>query len=376
LDLIDVADGSQIWGQRYSRKRTELLGLQDELGDSIVDTLRVRLARASPRLTAIKHSTENVDAYQAYLRGRYLCDTRFESQLHKGIEHLERAVQLDPSYALAYAGIAECYNHLAGYYSSPRYYPEAKSAARKALDLDDTLAEPHASLGLSFLFYDWDWSSAEKEFRQALQLNSKYAQAHDWYGILLWVTDRLQESRSEIKRARELDPLSYIINLHAGRVLYYSRDYDGAIKQLKDTLELYPSSTIAKLELVKALEQKHLFAEAKGLLGSLNPPDPRLVSEIDEAYAYFYALSGERAEAQIILQRLKAEPKGTDSYFPIAFAQIYSALNEADQAFEWIEKAYDEHLDWLVHIKVEPRFDPIRADPRFTSVLRRMKLSP
>jgi len=381
VDLVNVSDGSQLWGQRYKRKLVDILAVQEDVAESIVETLRLRLTSKIPKRVT-KAYTENVEAYQLYLRGRYSCNMLSEEELHKGIHHLQQAIDLDPTYALAYSAAADCYDLLARYYFMPAYYPKARSAALRAIEIDGTLAEPHASLGYSMMLYDWDWHGAEKELKRALQLNPNYEVAHQWYGILLIVLGRFDQARSEMKRAQELDPLSFIINVHMGRAFYYSRQHDRAIEQLKKTLELYPHSVYshsfyATLDLARAYEQSRMYNEAIDVLRRLQvPPSKSDKSQYDVDLAYAYAVTGRKRESMAILEHLISQPKENAPLVVLDIACIYAALGETDKAFEWIEKAYDEHLDRLIYIKAEPRYDPIRSDPRFANILRRMRLGP
>jgi serine/threonine protein kinase/Tfp pilus assembly protein PilF len=373
VDLVNVLDGSQLWGQHFIRRLSDIFSVEEEVAQSVAEALRVRLSGLSRKQVA-KRYTESIEAYQSYLRGRYFCEKRMPDALHRGIDEFQKAIDLDPTYALAYSGMADCYGLLANYQlvAGNVGWSKAKAAALRAAELDDSLAEPHVSLGFSKMFYDWDWSGAENEFKRALQLNPNYEVAHHWYGILLWVVGRFDQSRAELKRAQMLDPLSYIINVNMGRALYYSRQYDQAIEQLKKTVELNPESFYAHSVLVRAYEQAKRYNEALAQLQAIR--DPYSQAKYDGALAYTYAVSGRQEEARAILGRLIAEPP--EYFVELDIADIYVALGENERAFEWLERAYGAHLDWLIYINAEPRADPIRSDPRFANLLRRMKLGP
>ncbi len=241
-DLVKVADGSELWGQQYDRKLSDILTVQGEIAKQISENLRLKLT-GEERRQLVKQYTENSQAYQAYLKGRYYWNRRTEEGFQKGVKYFQEAIENDPNYALAFAGLADSYDLLPryGFLAPNEGYPEAKEAAIKALELDDTLAEAHASLGYAEVNYDWDWAGGEKEFKRAIELNPGYATAHHWYALYLAASGRLDEATSEIKRAQELDPLSLIINSNLGRILYFARKYDQAIEQFRKTIELDPN---------------------------------------------------------------------------------------------------------------------------------------
>src|SRR5712692_4741255 len=373
-ELIDVQNDTHIWGQQYNRKITDILALQDEIVKEITATLRLRLTGEAEKRLA-KRYTANPEAYQDYLKGRYWWNKRTKEGLNKGIEYLQQAVAKDPTYALAYDGLADCYSLLAyyGFVDSKEGYPRAREAALKALEIDDSLAEAHTSLVFVKTFYDWDWSGAERESQRAIELNPRYATAHQWYGDALIQMGRLQEAIAEEKRAVELDPFSLVINRDLGDALYLARQYDQAIEQYRRTLELDPNFITVHGGLGAAYLHKSLYKEG------IAEFEKELAISPHSAYAlaglgYANAVTGRRAEAQKLLDQLNQLSK--QEYVPAVFrAQIYAGLGEKDQAFEWLEKSYeDRSIANLAEIKVDPQFDPLRSDPRFQDLLRRMKL--
>ena len=376
-ELVDVANGSQLWGGQYHRKAMDVFALQEDLSKEISGRLRLRLTgEEKQRLT--KRYTENTEAYQLYLKGRYLWNKRTEEGFRKGIEFFQQASQKDPSYALAYSGLADCHSLLAVWDFVPpkQSYPRAKEAALKALELDDTLAEAHASLAMIKTYYDWDWSGAEKEFRRAIELNPSYATAHMWYGEALGWRGRLEEAIAEEKRALELDPLSLIVNLVVADQFYLAREYDQAIEQYRKTLELDPNFVPAHWGLGGAYLQKSMYKEAttefEEALG-ISPGNTLALAGLGHAYG----VAGRRAGAQKVLEQLSELSK--QEYISAVYrATIYVGLGEKNKAFEWLEKAYeDRSIGGVVYgIKVDPVYDPLRSDPRFADLLPRVGLPP
>jgi serine/threonine-protein kinase len=373
VELVEVRNNRQLWGEQYNRKLADILAVQDEIAREITDKLRLRLSGEDKKRLS-KRYTENTEAYQAYLAGRYHWNKRTEEGLKKAIEYFEQARERDPGYALAYAGLADCYALLGDYgFLPPRdAYPKAKAAAEKALELDDTLAEAHTSLAFAKVQYDWDWPGAEREFQKALALNPNYATAHQWYSEYLSAMGRHDEALREIRRAQELDPLSLIIHAVVGRALYFARRYDEAAEQCRQTVELDPNFGVAHLFLGRIYlaagkydEAVKELQEARRLAGGT-----AVMAEVVHALA----VAGRRTEAE----QLRAElEKMKDGYVTAGrLALISVALGDKDQAFMWLDKAYDERSDTLLFLKVEPRFDSLRSDPRFAALLRRIGLPP
>jgi eukaryotic-like serine/threonine-protein kinase len=369
-ELMDVAKLSQLWGAQYNRKMADIFALQEEIAREITEKLRLQLT-GDERKRLTKRATGNKEAYQLYLKGRYWLEKRTPDALSKAIEYFQQAIAKDPSYALAYSGLADCYSILPifGFVPPKEAYPKAKEAALKALQIDDTLAEAHTSLALVKAHHDWDWSGGEREFQRAIALNPDYAMFHMWYGFILGDMGRFDEAIAEAKRGVELDPLSLNINWILGVVFRYARQYDQAIEQCRKALELDPHFFVLHAFLGLAYVHKFLYKEGIAELEKAVAISP---SNISLAFlGYGYAAAGRKVEAQKVLDQLNDLSKR--KYVPALHrAMIYAGLAEKDKAFEWLEKAYEEHL--VIAIRVNPAYDPLRSDPRFADLLRRVNL--
>ena len=374
LELVDARDNSHIWGEQYNSKLSEVLKVQAEIAEGISEKLRLKLTgEEKKRLT--KSYTDNIEAYQLYLKGRYAWNKRTAEELRKSADYFQQAIDLDPGYALAYAGLADSYNMLADYSVLPpkEAFPRAEAAAAKALEMDDTLSEAHTSMGFVKMGYDGDWAGADREYRRALELNPNYATAHQWYASYLVMMRRFDESIAEIKRAQELDPLSRIINANLGLHYYYARQYDQAIDQLRKTINLNPDFGLAYFYMGRALSQKGMHKEAIAELQKareLSGEDPETIAEL----GYAYAVAGRRAEALAVLNELNAL-SARRYVLPYFIATIYTGLGDKDQAFAWLEKAYEQSHPGLALVNVDPKFDSLRPDPRFADLVRRIGLS-
>jgi TolB-like protein/Tfp pilus assembly protein PilF len=374
-ELVDVGEVSQLWGRQYDRKFTEILAVQEEIAKQVSEKLRLRTTGEEQKRMG-KRSTENTEAYQLYLKGRYYWNRRTADLLKKANEYFQQAIDKDPSYGLAYAGLAESYA-LFNYYevlSPGESCPNAKAAALKALEIDETLAEAHAGLGWIKMTCDWDWPGSEREFQRALEINPNDGTARRWHGDYFAARGRLEESLSEHRRALEAEPLSMIHSAGLGRALYFARHYDQALEQLRKTLDMDPSFVEAHLYLGWIYEQKGMFAEALAELRqalSASGGGPRFVSALGHAYA----ISGQRRMAEESLTRLTELAK--QRYVaPFDIAEIHIGLEEKEQALKCLEMAYADHSCWLTWLRVDPRFDGIRGDPRYQDLLRRMHLTP
>jgi TolB-like protein/Tfp pilus assembly protein PilF len=371
-ELIDVSDGRQIWGEQYDREPLDIIAVQEEISREISEQLRLRLTGQQMKLLT-KRYTENTEAYHAYLRGHYYWNKRTEEGFRRGIEYFQKAINEDPDYALAYAGLADCYNLLNSYGALPpkESAPLIKAAARQALKIDDGLAEAHTSLGHVKMMHDWDWPGAETEFRRALGLNPNYATAHHWYAIYLRAMGQFEESLKEIRQAQRLDPLSLIINTVVGTHFYYARQYDKAIAQCRETLELDPNFHVAYGVIGETYTQKGMYKEAIAALQkaiSLSP-GPDVLARL----GYAYAVAGQRNQAKEVLNELQNLSRRR--YIePASRAIIYTGLAEREQAFAWLERAFEDRNELLVMLKVDPRLDTLRSDSRFTELLRRVGL--
>ena len=375
-ELVDARDGSHIWGQQYTRDAADLFTLQNDLAREITSALRMRLTGDDEKRMT-KANTANPEAYEDYLKGRYWWNKLNEEGMHKGIEYFQQAIAKDPNYALAYSGLADCSGALAvfGFASPKDVFPRAEEAALRAVEIDETLAEAHTSLGLLKLDYDWEWRDAETEFQRAIALNPNYAYAHLFYGEALDRVGRFEESVAEHKRAVQLDPLSLIVNAVTGRALYEARQYDQAIEQERKTLDLDPNYILAHYDLGMAYLQKSMYAEGIGVFQKALAIYPGNTEELS-GLGYAYAVAGRRAEAQKVLDKLNDISK--EKYVPGWYvAMIYAGLGDKGKAFEWLEKSYDDRsIGAGQSIKMDPAFDPLRSDPRFADLLRRMNLQP
>ncbi|MCI0485310.1 MAG: tetratricopeptide repeat protein, partial [Blastocatellia bacterium] len=374
VELIDAKDNSHIWGERYDRKMADMLSLQSELARVISGKLQLRLTgEEQKRLT--KQHTDNVQACQLYFKGRYLWNRKTVDAIKESIAYFEEAVEKDPLYALAYAGLADSYALLATHDPLQRNetFQKAKKAAENALALDNTLAEAYAPLAYVKHNYDWDWPGAEREFRRAIQLNPNYAAAHHWYAMYLADVARFDEALAEIKLSRELDPLSTDINTDMGSVFYFARQYERAIEQLRNTLNLDPDSTPARLILGNVYSQKGMndeaireYKEAINLSGN--------ESSYRAGLAYAYSISGNNLEGQKLLDE-SLERSKQEYVSPFDIAVVYAGLGDSDNAIEWLKKAIADRSPGMVHIKVSPAFDRLRPDQRFQNILRRVGLA-
>ena len=372
-ELVDARDNSHIWGQQYDRELADTIAVRDDITKQMTTALRMRLTgEEEKRMT--KSYTANPEAYQDYLKGRYWWNKANAEGLKKSIEYFQQAIAKDPAYAQGYAGLADSYALLSGFGFVPpkEASPRAKEAALKALEIDDALPEAHIALAVVKTQYDWDWSGGESEFSRAIALNPSSARAHQAYGfVLLRETGRFDEAIAELKRALELDPLSILINRNLGGALLFARQYDQAIEQERRALELDPNFMPALFDLGMAYLQKSMYKEAVAEfeMASRNTPgNPALLVGL----GYVYAMVGRRAEAQKVLSQLNELSKQT--FVPaMQMVLIHVGLGEKDKAFDWLEKAYEERI--MAGIR-SPILDPLRSDPRFQDLLRRMNLQP
>jgi serine/threonine protein kinase/Flp pilus assembly protein TadD len=373
-ELVDTRDNSHLWGEQYNRRLADLLSLQEEIARQIAERLRLRLTGEEQKLLAKRH-TENPEAHQFYLKGRYYAGRGTKEGLEKGIQYFNQAIASDPSYALAYDGLAYDYFMAEEWTLSPHdAMPKAKEAAKKALELDDTLAEAHASLGNVNAFYDWDWAAAESEFKRSIELKPNYALAHESYSWYLVAIGRSNEGIAEGQRAVDLDPLSPGTNTELGLVLYYAHRYGQAIEQLRKTTDLDPNYWYAHEYLGLAYEQQSQYPEAIAELQKA----VQLAGVITEPTAWLaraYAVSGKEAAAQKLLDALK-QPSKQAYLFPYDVAMVYAGLGERDQALAWLERAYQERSSFMIALKVDPQLDSLRSDPRFQDLVRRMNFPP
>jgi len=371
-ELIDVRYNKLLWGEQYERKMSELLATQREIAREIVDKLRLKVSGQEKGLA--KHYTESNEAYQLYMKGRFYFNKRTEEGMEKALENFQQAIEKDPNFALAYAGLADTYDLLgapdAGGTMRPNdVFPKAKAAALKALEIDESLAEPHVSLAHVKYYYDRDWPGAEREFKRAIELNPNYPQAHHWYAVYLVGTGRTNEGLAEIRRAQELDPLSLPINMAVGWLLCDANRPDEGIDQFRKTLEMDPAFVVAHHRLAQCYERKGMYDATIAEFQKISNLGATSLGTAGLGQAY--AMAGKRNEAQKELAQLQELSKRR-YVSPAAFALIYAALGDKDQAFSWLEKSVDEHDLITARLKVDQRFDSLRSDPRFADLVRRV----
>lgn len=372
VELIDVQKQSQLWGEQYNRNMTDIITVQEEIAKQISEKLRLRLTgEEEKRLT--KRYTESVEAYQLYLKGRYYWAKRTAENLNRAVTYFNQSIQSDPSYALAYSGLADAYIILGvfGEQSPAEAFPRAKAAANKALKIDPSLAEAYASLGDISIHFDWDWNAAGENLRKAIELDPVYATAHHWNSEYLTIMGRHDEAIAETKEAAELDPLSPMINTFVGWNYYCARKNDSAIVAFNKALEIDQGFSWAHLYLGWSYLQMHKPNEAidQLVLATKSYENPQMLASLGRAYA----LAGRIPEAQGILDTLT---NLSNRRFVSAcnFSLLTLGLGQKDKTFEWLEKAYQERASWLYLIKVDPSWDPLRNDPRFGALLKKMNL--
>jgi len=370
-ELVDARDSSHIWGEQYNRKLADILAVQEEISREITDKLRLKLTGEQEKPLA-KRSTQDTEAYQEYLRGRYYWNKRTGEGLKTAIEHFEKAIAKDPTYALAYAGLADCYIVLCfyGYLAPGQALPKAAAAAFRALEIDDNLGEAHCSVGLVYLLRDWDPVAAEREFKRAIQLSPNHVLAHYSYSLLLLGAGREEECVARDRIAVQCDPLSAVVHTHLGWMLVTLRRFEEAIPTLRTALDLDPHNSLAHgmLGYAYAQQGKHEGAVAESRAAAL-------LSERDSSwilgiFAYACARAGRRAEALELLAEMKQ--KAASQYVRgSSLALLCHALGEEEQALEWLEKAYEERDVWFPFLPRDPVFAPLLAHPRASALLRR-----
>lgn len=384
-ELIKVDDGSQLWGGEYKSSLADIFAVQDEVSRKISESLRVRLTGADEERLA-KRYTKDAEAYELYLKGRYFWNKRNEEGFRNGIEFFRRAEEKDPTYALAFSGLADSYALLCdiGVAAPLDEMPKAKAAAQKAVDADPTLAEAYTSRAFVELSYDWNWLGAENDFQQALKLNPKYATAHQWYASYLMQMGKFERAKQEIDKAHTLDPLSPIISANTGLYSYYERNYDDAINKYKLTLQSDPDFWVARHYLGLAYVQKRQYEDAISELRSLikappsGPLPDKVVESETEASAslgFAYAMAGKRSEAEAILNQMSALSQRR-YVSGLYFAVVHAGLKNNDQAMEYLNKAFTSRHPGLVLIRIEPIFDGLRSDPRFKQLISRFEPIP
>lgn len=373
--LLRVSDGLTLWNGKFDEDFSDIFKVQDSISSQVVEALALKLTEEKRSLLR-KRYTANAAAYELYLKGRYFWNKRTAEGLQKASRYFEEAVAIYPNYAPAWAGLADCYNLLSVYdLISPREsFPKARAAAMKALELDESLAEPHASLGWIRWVYDWDWPGAEREFKRAIELNPNYPTAYYWYGACLAQRGQFDEALSKLKRAQQLEPLSLVVQVHLGWAYFYQDQYDQAIEEYQKALHLDVNFPWAHFYLGQAWEQKGMYREAVSELKTAIAFSSGR-TEFLAALGHAYAESGMTVEAQKILRQLME--RAQQHYIsPYSIALIYVGLGEREQAFTWLHKAVEARSTRLVRLQVDPRFDKLHADPRFQELVQRIGLLP
>jgi TolB-like protein/DNA-binding winged helix-turn-helix (wHTH) protein/Tfp pilus assembly protein PilF len=374
-ELMDVTTGSQIWGGQFNRKAEDVFALQEDLSREIAEKLRMRLTGDEKQRLAKRH-TEDAEAYRSYLKGRYYWNKRSPEGAQKAVDYFQQAIDKDPAYALAYAGLADAYTNFSFFNVAPSRdaMPRAKAAATKALEIDDHLAEAHDSLGYISFVYDWDWSAAGKHFERALALNPTYTKAHNWYPFYLSSLGRSPEALAVAKSALDLDPASPAVSHNLAVQFYLARQFDQAIEQCQSTIEMDPNFAVAYQVLGQAYLARGMNREGVRVFEKYSALSRGGIDSL-ALLAYAHARLGERRQALRILEQLKVASKEhfVPSFF---FALVYAGLEDKDQAFSWLEKGCEERFTRFAYLKVEALWDPLRSDQRFSDLIRRVGIPP
>ena len=372
VQLLKVSDGSTIWADHFDEPFRDVFTVQDAISERVADALEAKLTREErERLT--RRYTENLEAYQLYLRGRYFWERRTAESLRKSLDYYQQAIAKDPTYALAYAGLADSYLILGNFSELPpvEAFPRAKAAAAKALEIDDRLAQADVAQAFATYLYDHDWETAERGFKRALAQAPNYGPGHQWYAVCLTSRGRFEDAKAEIQRAQEVDPLSLTINAVVAWIYYLARDYDAAIAAAKRAIEMDPNFPLSHLFLGYAYASQERYEEAiaeyrqnLALYGKYRGRDPGFLG-------LALARSGRTAEAREVLRSLQMEA-GEKYLSPYAEALVRIGLGEKTEALTLLERVVDEHHPWVIHFNIEPSLDPLRDEPRFKTLLRRI----
>jgi len=374
VQLINVGNDKHLWAQSYDRELDDVFAVQSDIAKRVAEALRIRILPGEEERIQ-KRPTKDIEAYALYLKGRYQWNKRSEQGLRSAIDFFQKAIGIDPRYALAYSGIADSYAVLAanGHIPKTEGLPKAKKYAVDALEIDDGLAEAHVSFAMALEANDWDWAGSEREFRKAIEINPSYATAHHWYALLLQLLGRFDEALKEVHRAQELDPLSMAINTAVIWVYNTAGQYDKAIECARRWLEIEPNSGFAHLHLASIYSRKNMFAEAirEARAAAADPNVPRSVYEED--LEYYYARSGDMREAQKMFNETLERSK-TSYVSPAFFVLHYLAIGDETRMFEYLQKAFEERNMGLGLLRFDPDFAKYWRDPRFLDLIRKMKL--
>ncbi len=371
--LINVDDRSVLWSDQYNKELNDIFGIQDDITIAIVDILKINLL-GEEKDNIVKRYTNNIEAYESYLRGRSLWNRRTAEDMKGSLRYYDAAIEMEPNFALSYAGLADSYITLGDWIIIPQNeaFPKAIAAAKRALEIDDTIAQAYCSLAYLTAIYSWNWEEAERIYKKALELNPNYATAHQWYAEYLSSMGRFEEARIESRKARDLDPLSKIISSIEGFIDFFARDHSNGIKKCKKVLELDPTFIPARMYLGWNYEQEGMYENAIEELDNVIKISSGNIMAIT-ALGRAYASSGRNAKARELLDDLLY--RSNQNFVPPYFiAVLHIALDEKDMAFEWLEKAFEERNYWLSYFKVHPWVDKIRGDARFENLLQRIGL--
>jgi adenylate cyclase len=374
VQLIKAASDAHLWAEAYDRKLTDIFAVESEIAKTIAETLQAKLTGSEQRAIATR-PTENTEAHQLYLKGRFFWNKRTSDGMMKSIDYFTRAIEKDPAYGLAYAGLADAYAILPNYSQTPwnESYPRAKAAVLKALELDDNVAEAHIALANLKLWNDWA-QGAEKEFKRGIELSPSYATGHHWYSVYLSAVGRHQEAIAEMTKAQELDPFSLIINTELGLPYLYAREYDRAITHFQKAIEMDPNFAFAHFALAEAYDRKGRYEDALA-------EHDKSIALAGEPSQGWLAMTGLLKDTYQTLggkdywqKRLEVTRKLYDEHAvtPKAVAEIYAVVGDKEQALGWLEKSYQEHDRFLVFLKVQSEFDTLRGDPRFEALIAKV----
>ena len=374
VQLLRVSDGANLWGAQYDEDFNGIFALQDSISAQAARSLTVQLTGTQSALMR-KHYTQNAEAYDLYLQGRYFWNKRNAAGFRRAIEHFQQALRIDPNYALAYAGLADCYLRL-NEYGAPmnqESVPKAKAAVMKALELDNGLYEAHATLGFIKFRHDWDFVGADNEFKQAIQLNPNYSETHQWYAFCLLAFGKTNEADAEMRRAQEVDPLSVSLNSNLALYLFFRHEFDQSLERCRKTLEMEPDFSLARVTLALNYEQKGLTKEAIAEFRKL--PDS-VANDASNTASLGHALAkdGQISEARRVLSQM-LERAQTSYVPPYSVAILYAGLAERSQALDWLERGFQDHSLRPVWLKSDPRLDELRQEDRFIQLLQRVGVS-
>ena len=366
--LVRTSDGRQLWAEKFDENFTDIFAVQDSISEKVAAALKIRLGGAEK-----KRPTENVEAYQLYMKGRYHALNLTRAETEKGIVYFQQAIELDPNYALAYVGLVQSYLPMALTSGAPSWevIPKAKEAALRAVEIDETLADSHVALGFIHFFYDWDWQAAENQYGRALELDPNNADAHFGYAHLLSNTGRHEQAIAEIKVSRELDPLFLRTGALEGQILFFAGKYDEALDRLNKTIDLNPNFWLSYLFISRVYTEKGMHAEAVAAAKKAGELSGN--SQSDAYRAYALARWGKLEEARSILDEL-LKSAAARYVPPYNFAVVYNALGESDKALDYLEKGFADKDVRMVFLKIEPKWNNMRNEPRFQDLMRRAGL--